>query len=139
LVVTVVLLVSVRLVGRRIPSHADTLTVRADVPGWNATAPRLKAAVEDSEWLAALSGNPPPNPTVQLQDAIRINPLAYRESAKNIREGLGLGRVVILDFAGTDEETAARLVDFCSAMTLASGGVLQQLSSTVLILTPQVD
>ncbi|WP_410666070.1 cell division protein SepF [Amycolatopsis sp. lyj-84] len=96
----------------------------------------LAAALEDSEWLARLGGNLPPNPAVQLQQAVRLSPSAYRESTREVVENLRAGRVVILDLATSEHETAARLIDFCSAFTLATRGLMQQLTSTVLVLTP---
>jgi FtsZ-interacting cell division protein YlmF len=45
--------------------------------------------------------------------------------------------VVVLDLAGTTPETAARLIDYCSGFTRAARSLVQQLSSTVLVLTPQ--
>lgn len=140
LLVLMVSLVAARLVVRGLSRRPGQPAFRVDVP-WVARggANRLTSALEDSEWLASLAGSPPPNPAVHLQQAVRITPTAYRESARQVRESLQRGRVVILDLAGADEDIAARLIDFCSAITLATNGVLQQLSSTVLLLTPHSD
>lgn len=133
-------LVAARLVSRVVPRRAEQPPLRANVQGaFRDGATRLTAALEDSDWLAALGSSPPPNAAVHLQQAARVNPSTYRESARQIHESLRHGRVVILDLASTDEQVAARLIDFCSATMLASNGVLQQLASTVLILTPHSD
>ncbi|HWO64086.1 MAG TPA: cell division protein SepF [Umezawaea sp.] len=114
--------------------HAE---LRANLPRTRVDdSTRLTAALEDAESLASLYASPPPDPAVHLQQAVSICPVSYRESARQIRESLQSGRLVILDLAGVDEELAARLVDFCSATTIASRGLLQQISSTVLLVTP---
>ncbi|MBA8927521.1 FtsZ-interacting cell division protein YlmF [Kutzneria viridogrisea] len=130
-------LVAAWLFSTRTPNHAQHTPLRADLPrARSEDTMRLTAALEDSEWLASLYASPPPDPAVHLQQAVRINPVSYREAARQIRDSLHDGRLVILDFAGADEELAARLIDFCSATTLATRGLLQQISSTVLLVTP---
>ncbi|WP_410659611.1 cell division protein SepF [Amycolatopsis sp. lyj-112] len=99
---------------------------------------RFSQSLQDAEWLASLESEPPPDPVVHLAQAVRVNPSTFRESAQQVRESFRVGRVVILDLAGTEESTAVRLVDFCSAMTLTSRGTLHRLSSTVLLLTPRI-
>ncbi|MCR6484574.1 cell division protein SepF [Amycolatopsis sp. OK19-0408] len=98
----------------------------------------LTAALEDSEWLASTSGAQPPSAAVHLQQAVHIGPSSYREAARELSESLLAGRVVVLDLAGTTPDTAARLVDYCSGFTRATRTLVQQLSSTVIVLTPQV-
>nr|WP_281400903.1 cell division protein SepF [Amycolatopsis umgeniensis] len=71
-----------------------------------------------------------------MQQAVRITPSVYRESTRQVVDNLQAGRVVILDLAASEHETAARLIDFCSAFTLATRGLMQQLTSTVIVLTP---
>jgi SepF-like predicted cell division protein (DUF552 family) len=139
LVMTTVL-VAARIFSRALQRRPTQATLKADVP-WirQDGAAKLTAAFEDSEWLATLSGSPPPNPAVHLQQAVHLSPSTYRESARQITESLQHGRVVILDLAGTSEDIALRLIDFCSATSLASRGVIQQLSSTVLLVTPHSD
>ncbi|HEX6359211.1 cell division protein SepF [Actinophytocola sp.] len=133
-------LVAASLVTRAFRHRLEQPSLHVNVP-WVSRdgTSRLTAALEDAEWLASLAGNPPPNPAVHLQQAARINPTNYRESARQVRESLQRGHVVLLDLAGADEDTAVRLIDFCSAITLALNGVIQQLSSTVLLLTPHSD
>ncbi|MEV0703182.1 cell division protein SepF [Saccharopolyspora sp. NPDC050389] len=140
LLVIALALIAARLIARGFPRNPERPALRADV-AWvrQDDATRVTTAHEDSDWLASLGGSPPPNPAVHLQQAVRVSPSTYRESARQVHESLQRGRVVILDLAGTDESTAARLIDFCSAITLASRGVLQQLSSTVLLITPHSD
>jgi hypothetical protein len=140
LLVLVMSLIAARLIARRLPRRTEQRVLRADVPWVGRDGPnRLVTALEDAEWLASLVANPPPNPAVHLQQAARINPTSYRESARQVRESLQRGHVVLVDLASADEDTAARLIDFCSAITLALHGVIQQLSSTVLLLTPHSD
>lgn len=132
------LLIAARFVGetrRRQPSRPP---LRSPAPWVGAdAASSVTAALEDLEWLASASGSLPPSAAVHLQQAVHIGPSSYREAAREISESLLAGRVVVLDLAGAAPETAARLIDYCSGFTRATRSLVQQLSSTVLVLTPQ--
>ncbi|MGW5723501.1 cell division protein SepF [Amycolatopsis sp. NPDC003865] len=132
------LLMAARFLRENTRRTDDRPVLRSDVSwvGPDGTS-SLDAALQDSEWLAATGGGRPPGAAVHLQQAVRVNPASYREAAREIAESLLAGRVVVLDLAGTTPETAARLIDYCSGFTRAARSLVQQLSSTVLVLTPQ--
>jgi SepF-like predicted cell division protein (DUF552 family) len=132
------LLIATRFIRGNPRRQGERPVLRSNVPwvgGDGATS--LTAALEDSQWLASTSGAQPPSAAVHLQQAVHIGPSSYREAAREISESLTAGRVVVLDLAGTTPETAARLIDYCSGFTRATRSLVQQLSSTVLVLTPQ--
>lgn len=130
------LLLILAFLGRRVPQSRTPEQPMENRLLTPADPAKLAQSLQDADWLATLEAHPAPDPVVHLQQAIQVHPSTFRESTQKIREQFRVGRVIILDLADTEEEMAVRLVDFCSAMTLASHGVLYRLSSSVLLITP---
>lgn len=109
---------------------------------WNtrkdANTGKVSLSIADAEALIPSEATTSADPIVHLQQAVRISPDQYRDAVRDIGEHYGTGRVVIVDLAVVDENTAVRLVDFCSGLTLGSNGTFFQVSTTVLLLTPRV-
>jgi FtsZ-interacting cell division protein YlmF len=76
------------------------------------------------------------DPAVHLGSAVRFAPERYQDAAGEISHCLGEGNVVSIDLSRMSHIDAARLVDFCSGMTIATSGWIFRITDVVIVVTP---
>jgi FtsZ-interacting cell division protein YlmF len=96
----------------------------------------LNIALNDATTLNGFDITARNDPSVRLQVALRLTPSNYQTAAQDISQHFKSGRVVSIDLRKMDHHQAARLVDFCSGMTVNSSGWIFHVTDGVIVLTP---
>jgi hypothetical protein len=96
----------------------------------------LSIALESATKLNAYNVHAASDPSVHLGSARRFTPLDFQNSVGEIMEHFREGRVVSIDLGKMDGREAARLVDFCSGMTVMDSGWIFRVTDSVIVLTP---
>jgi FtsZ-interacting cell division protein YlmF len=114
---------------RRLPANPYPNAITADS---SALADALENATDLNRYHVAGSIDP----VVHLGSAVRFAPVGYQDAAGEISRFFGEGNVVSIDLGRMSSRDAARLVDFCSGMTIASSGWIFRVTDVVIVVTP---
>jgi hypothetical protein len=96
----------------------------------------LSIALDDAASLNGFDVTAGNDPNVRLEAALRFTPSDYQVAAHEISQRFREGRVISIDLGKMDRHHAARLVDFCSGMTVICSGWIFRLTDSVVVLTP---
>ncbi|WP_285582160.1 cell division protein SepF [Actinoallomurus iriomotensis] len=96
----------------------------------------LTIALEDASALNAYDAHTRRDPDVRLASLVRFEPSEYQAAAYEVARHFREGNVISIDLGAMDNHQAARLVDFCSGITVMSSGWIFRVTDKVIVLNP---
>jgi FtsZ-interacting cell division protein YlmF len=134
LVITLALLIAgmiaLRVAGTR--PRETYIIPRVDQKGYDA----LRIALDFAETINAYNVSSFSDPSIHLEEIVRLTPTKYQEGALEIPRQFKEGRVVSVDLSLLSIANAARTVDFCSGLLSGTSGWLFRATDRVIVLTP---
>lgn len=106
------------------------------VPNLFDSPEEIERSLASAERMNAHSAILGQEPDVRLGKVLRYAPRDYQAAISEISLRFREGRVISIDLKGMSPRQAARLVDFCSGMAVASRGWIYRVTDQVIILTP---
>ncbi|WP_460772065.1 cell division protein SepF [Nocardiopsis nanhaiensis] len=94
---------------------------------------RSLASAEEMNSHSAIMGQ---EPDVRIGKILHYSPRDYQSAIGEVSMRFRENRVLSIDLKGMSPRQAARLVDFCSGMAVASRGWIYRVTDQVVILTP---
>lgn len=111
-------------------SSSEVIRAVFDSPG------ELEGSLDSAERMNAYSAVLGQEPDVRLGRVVRYSPREYQSAVNEISTQFRGGKVISIDLGNMSFRQAARLVDFCSGMAVASRGWIYRVTDQVVMLAP---
>lgn len=97
---------------------------------------QLRLALDSATSLNAFSVHSHSDPTVRLQQAVKVHPTSYDSATREILQHFRKNNIITVDLDFIKQEQAGRLVDFCSGATAIRSGWIFRVTDKVIVITP---
>lgn len=111
-------------------------TSREIVPTLFESPEELERSLSSAEKMNSHSAIMGQEPEVRIGKILHYSPRDYQSAIGEVSMRFREGRVLSIDLKGMSPRQAARMVDFCSGMAVASRGWIYRVTDQVVILTP---